>query len=227
VSTTPWPVSDPPREVMAARAALVERMLALLDGDDDDVAAAAALSDTLRDRAALDEALITDGLDAVVAAARARRAPLADVATTRARVRAAWPPPLPVVGAALVRLAPSGPQLLAAQRPLHKADGGAWELPGGKLEAGERPEQALARELAEELGLTVEVGPRLDGLTWVGSRRIHLEVYGVVAPAAEPVALEHAALRWLGPDALGEVGWAPADVPLLPAVHAWMLGGCR
>ena len=67
-----------------------------------------------------------------------------------------------VVAAALVD---ADDRVLIAQRPAHKALGGLWEFPGGKIEPGERPEQALIRELDEELGITVrEALPRAADL---------------------------------------------------------------
>jgi len=100
---------------------------------------------------------------------------------------------------------------------------GKWEFPGGKVEAGESPERALAREIAEELGVAVTVGPHL-GQGKARNRRatILLDVYAATLTSGEPCPVEHAALRWVGPDDLATLDWADADVPILPAVASWV-----
>ncbi|MCB9673151.1 MAG: (deoxy)nucleoside triphosphate pyrophosphohydrolase [Alphaproteobacteria bacterium] len=113
-----------------------------------------------------------------------------------------------VVGAAIVR---DGAVLAALRGPSMSAPG-LWELPGGKVEPGESDREGLARELREELGVDVVVGEHLG----TGSHgRVELHVYVATLVSGEPVAREHAELRWVGPDALGTLGWAPADRPVL------------
>jgi mutator protein MutT len=99
---------------------------------------------------------------------------------------------------------------LIAQRPAHKRHGGLWEFPGGKVEPGETDDAALARELAEELGLThVRVGPirfeRRDG------RSPYLIVFREADAAGDPVPLEHDALVWATPAELAAYPLAPSD----------------
>ncbi|WP_182524125.1 (deoxy)nucleoside triphosphate pyrophosphohydrolase [Nocardioides dongkuii] len=120
----------------------------------------------------------------------------------------------PVVGAAILR----GGKVLAARRTAPPALAGRWELPGGKVEPGESPEDALVRELEEELGVTVRVG------AWLGPR-VPIEGGWVLSVAAArlvdeaPLApTEHDEVRWLGPDELGDVDWADPDRPFLPEV---------
>jgi 8-oxo-dGTP diphosphatase len=116
-----------------------------------------------------------------------------------------------VVATALVR----GGAVLAAQRTRPPALAGRWELPGGRVEAGESEEDAVVRECREELGCAVvpagRVGP--DLLIDAGVLRVH-----AAAPGAgpEPAALEHAALRWVAPAELVGVDWVEADRAVLP-----------
>ena len=126
-----------------------------------------------------------------------------------------------VVGAATVR---DGAVLAARRRP-DLARGGLWELPGGKVERGESDRDALARELREELGLDVTVGAWLSEVIHdYGDVAIRLVAYATDAPGTEPLLRDHDAVRWLGPDAFDQVDWAPADLPLLPSVAAWLRG---
>ncbi|TDD60134.1 (deoxy)nucleoside triphosphate pyrophosphohydrolase [Actinomadura rubrisoli] len=117
---------------------------------------------------------------------------------------------LVVVGAAII----SDGRLLSAQRaePPHLA--GGWELPGGKVDPGESDEDALVRECHEELGIKIRLDRRIGG-DWRLSERSLLRVWTAVIVAGEPRALEHLALRWLGPDELYDVDWLPGDRPVI------------
>jgi 8-oxo-dGTP diphosphatase len=119
-----------------------------------------------------------------------------------------------VVGAALIR----DGRVLAARRSAPAELAGRWEFPGGKREAGETDEQALIRECAEELGVTVGVG-ELIGVATVRAG-LELRIYAGGLAAGEPVALQdHDELRWLSAAELESVDWLPADRPMLSALR--------
>lgn len=128
---------------------------------------------------------------------------------------------LRVVAAVLVR----DGRVLAARRAAHKREGGLWELPGGKVEPGEDDATALARELEEELGVTVAVGAAVgESEHAYGHGVVRLVALRCTLVAGEPAALDHDALLWLGPEELAGVTWAPADVPFLGTIRQ-ILGG--
>lgn len=121
-----------------------------------------------------------------------------------------------VVGAAIVR----DGRVLAAQRAHPPALAGWWELPGGKVEQGEDERAALVRECREELHLDLALGARVGPDLPIGASGT-LRVWAAYAGnGTEPVAREHAALRWVGPDELDGLRWLPADRPLLPFLRA-------
>jgi 8-oxo-dGTP diphosphatase len=105
-------------------------------------------------------------------------------------------------------------RVLAARRV--RPDG--WEFPGGKVEPGETDEQALARELREELGVEVEVGDRVGPEVLLGGDML-LRTFTARLTAGDPVAHEHAELRWLTPDQLDTVAWLPADRTVVTALR--------
>ncbi len=117
-----------------------------------------------------------------------------------------------MVAAAIVR----DGRLLVAQRPLHKREGGKWELPGGKVEPGESEQAALVREIREELLCAVTADVRIGEVT-VGDVRLCAWLCSLAD--AEPARTEHIELRWLTPDAVAGMDWAAADVPLLAALR--------
>jgi 8-oxo-dGTP diphosphatase len=110
----------------------------------------------------------------------------------------------------------SAGQFLACLRPAGKHLGGLWEFPGGKVEPGELPETALARELMEELAVEVEVGLPLGTVTWdYPDRSILLRPFCCRITGGELRALEHEKLHWSAPEHFHELTWAPADLPIL------------
>jgi UPF0271 protein len=130
-------------------------------------------------------------------------------------------PELHVVGAAIVERG----RVLLARRGARMSLAGKWEFPGGKVEPGEPPRVALAREVAEELGLAVEVGDRLGRGTAIDSgRRIVLEVFEARQTGGLLRLHEHEEHRWFGAAELASLNWPDADLPILPALSR-RLGG--
>lgn len=105
--------------------------------------------------------------------------------------------------------------LLVAQRARPQELAGRWELPGGKVAPGESEAEALARELAEEIGIDVEVGPRLGGDVAL-SETTMLRAYRVKQTGGTPRAHDHRALRWVNAAELDDLDWVPADRRWLP-----------
>ena len=128
-------------------------------------------------------------------------------------------PTLTVVAAALVD---GERRVLLQKRAAGRAMAGLWEFPGGKVEEGERPEAALARELEEELGICVEIeslAPAAFASADNGGRHMLLLLYLFRQWRGEPRPLDAEALKWVRPDEMAEVPMPPADEPLIPILN--------
>lgn len=127
-----------------------------------------------------------------------------------------------VVGAIIIE----NGKILCAQRGDEKALPNLWEFPGGKIETGETPIEALKRELKEELKIKVDVDPV------VFEETAHLYEFGEVVlttficylTKGKPVLTEHHQVKWLHPEKLNQLTWAPADIP---AVQKLMTKGVK
>jgi 8-oxo-dGTP diphosphatase len=123
------------------------------------------------------------------------------------------------VVAAVIR----GPRGILLSRRLAGAErGGQWEFPGGKVEPGETEPVALIREIAEELGCGVEVGPLLARHRHrYPDLEVELACYDCRLPdGAEPRAVGVAELAWAKPGTLASYDFCAADLPMLPAIEA-------
>ncbi len=94
-----------------------------------------------------------------------------------------------------------------------------WEFPGGKVEAGESPEEALRREICEELEVEVNVGDLIDTIEYdYPAFHLSMKCYACTIAGGSPHLLEHEAARWLSADQLDSVAWLPADITLIPKI---------
>lgn len=122
-----------------------------------------------------------------------------------------------VVGAVIVRQG----EVLCAQRGAAGALPGMWEFPGGKVELGESPQAALEREIEEELRCRVRVGELVVSTTHeydFGEVILTTFLCGLLEGA--PTVTEHASIRWVAPDHLEQLEWAPADIEAVRRVRS-------
>ncbi len=110
-------------------------------------------------------------------------------------------------------------KFLICQRPQGKSQALLWEFAGGKVEGGESPQTALAREIREELAVDISVG---DLYTVVNhtypDKSISLSVYNAVITAGTPQLLEHNAMAWVTPEQAGKYQFCPADQPIVDKI---------
>lgn len=120
---------------------------------------------------------------------------------------------IPVVGAAIIE----NGKLLAAKRTEGRSLGGYWEFPGGKIDSGETPEEALKREVFEEFGANATIFEKIDepfekeydfGV-------VVLEILYARLDSEITKTIEHEELRWVSEQEALELNWAPTDVPAI------------
>jgi len=119
------------------------------------------------------------------------------------------------VVAAIIR---DGSRIFAAQRGKGAQKDG-WEFPGGKIEAGETPQQALVREIREELDTGITVGDRLTAIEYdYPTFHLSMQCFWATICDGEPVLKEHEAAKWLRAEELEDVAWLPADLTIIPLI---------
>ena len=122
-----------------------------------------------------------------------------------------------VVGAIIVDSLPHPTRILAARRSQPAELRGQWEFPGGKVEPDETPQQALVRELQEELSVRIVVGEEVG--EWPINEHLQLLLHLAEITEGNPTAGEdHDEVRWLATHELDQVDWLPTDAAALPAL---------
>lgn len=116
-------------------------------------------------------------------------------------------------------------RVLLAQRPEGKSLAGLWEFPGGKVEAGERPEEALIRELKEEIGIDTWASC-LAPLTFASHAyddfHLLMPLFACRRWQGTPHPHEGQRLAWVRPRDMGAYPMPPADLPLIPILRDWL-----
>ena len=123
------------------------------------------------------------------------------------------------VAAAVIR---DGEKIFAVQRGYGEFKGG-WEFPGGKIEAGETSQQALVREITEELSATIEVGDLIETVEYdYPDFHLSMDCFWCEIVNGDLVLKEHEAARWLTREELTDVEWLPADVAVAEKIEEEM-----
>lgn len=113
-------------------------------------------------------------------------------------------------------------RIFATQRGYGEYKDG-WEFPGGKVEPGETPEQALVREIREELDTEIEVGPYIDTIEYdYPAFHLSMRCYLCRVVSGGLELKEHEAARWLTSDTMDSVDWLPADVTIVDKIRQLM-----
>ena len=109
-------------------------------------------------------------------------------------------------------------KIFASQRGYGEFQGG-WEFPGGKIELNETPQQALKREITEELNADIEIGELIDVIEYdYPEFHLRLQCFWCTIISGKIILKEHEAARWLTKDTLDSVEWLPADLQLIQKI---------
>ena len=128
-----------------------------------------------------------------------------------------------VVAAVIKAMNDNGEKIIFATERGYGEFKGGWEFPGGKIEPGETPQQALCREIMEELDTKIQVGDLIDTIEYdYPAFHLSMDCFWCEVVSGNLVLKEHEAARWLTSDELDSVEWLPADVTLIDKIRTEM-----
>lgn len=128
-----------------------------------------------------------------------------------------------VVAAVIKATNDNGEKIIFATERGYGEFKGGWEFPGGKIEPGETPQQALCREIMEELDTKIQVGDLIDTIEYdYPAFHLSMDCFWCEVISGNLVLKEHEAARWLTSDELDSVEWLPADVTLIDKIRTGM-----
>lgn len=128
-----------------------------------------------------------------------------------------------VVAAVIKATNDNGEKIIFATERGYGEFKGGWEFPGGKIEPGETPQQALCREIMEELDTKIQVGDLIDTIEYdYPAFHLSMDCFWCEVVSGNLVLKEHEAARWLTSDELDSVEWLPADVTLIDKIRTVM-----
>lgn len=128
-----------------------------------------------------------------------------------------------VVAAVIKATNDNGEKIIFATERGYGEFKGGWEFPGGKIEPGETPQQALCREIMEELDTKIQVGELIDTIEYdYPAFHLSMDCFWCEVVSGNLVLKEHEAARWLTSDELDSVEWLPADVTLIDKIRTGM-----
>lgn len=117
-------------------------------------------------------------------------------------------------------------KILCAQRGKNMSLPLLWEFPGGKIEKNESPEEALQREIREEMLCEIKVGEQVEYTIYEYDFGIvHLTTFECRLIAGKPILTEHEEMKWLAPHELFSLDWAPADIPAIEKLSKYKVHG--
>lgn len=128
-----------------------------------------------------------------------------------------------VVAAVIKAMNDNGEKIIFATERGYGEFKGGWEFPGGKIEPGETSQQALCREIMEELDTKIQVGDLIDTIEYdYPAFHLSMDCFWCEVVSGNLVLKEHEAARWLTSDELDSVEWLPADVTLIDKIRTGM-----
>lgn len=124
-----------------------------------------------------------------------------------------------VVAAIIRAVNDKGEPIIFATQRGHGEFKDGWEFPGGKIEAGETPQEALVREIMEELDTRINVGDLVDTVEYdYPTFHLSMECFWAEVVSGELILKEHEAAKWLTKETLDSVEWLPADIELIKQI---------